>query len=237
MDLAEGQAVETRDVVPGVVRVHPVLEQHRLLPCRQRERVGDRGNSVVATRNRLAGQSGGHDGGEFADRSAAEHRRIVEVGAVLDVDRGHHLERIERGATEIEEVVGDTDAVETEHVAPDLAATAISIGVAGATAPTPCRWNRIGAGEQRWIGLRAGGEGHSRRRRTRRRPGSHGPEGVSAAADAIRLDPDRCRRSFDTRRSARSFVFGSYPTSASSLATSASSTSSSSSSSASSRVL
>ena len=121
--------------------VGPVLEEHRLFSGGQW--------CVVQRRDRIVASGSGRDGhdvGQLADRPVAEHGGVVEVGAELGVDRRDDLERRERCAAEIEEVVGHAHRLEPEDLGPDLAQSRLDRSWLGSTRRSPRRCNRVGAG-------------------------------------------------------------------------------------------
>ena len=97
-----------------------MVEEHRLLTRRQRRTVdvGDPHLRARAPAVRVDRPVDQHC--QLTDRAGVEDGGIIECCAHRVRHRCDHLERSERISTEIEEVVGDADLFEAQHLGPDL---------------------------------------------------------------------------------------------------------------------
>ncbi|NIL77569.1 hypothetical protein RhoFasB10_03714 [Rhodococcus sp. B10] len=170
------QSHRKRNVVRRRRRVELVDEPHPLLRLRQRNsiRTGhrnqrrprvDRGESARPCRQHLDGRG-------------LEQRAHADVRAERTVDSRRHTRRTQRIAAEVEEVVVESDVVDTQHLAEHLSDGDLGVGDRFATL-SPAAQIRCGqrpaielAGRGQWNGV----EQHERRRnhvRRQRRGGLH----------------------------------------------------------------
>ena len=108
-------------------------------------------------RSGALGQGPVDDGGQFPDGPGPEDGGIVQIGPERCVDHGDHVECVQRGPAQVEEVVGDPDHLEPEQLGPDLADPCLDRGRGfdplGTVTMEPSR-----RGQLRHVGLGAGGQ-------------------------------------------------------------------------------
>ncbi|OQM80787.1 hypothetical protein B0E55_02925 [Rhodococcus sp. 66b] len=137
-----GEPDRERKVVRGRRRIETVDEPHALLCKRERDnlgtRLGDqRGELPGVTRHRLgAGRQG-------SDRGGLEKLSNAELHSQGGTHAGHQLCCNQRVSTEFEEVVVDTDALDTENVGKDVSDNPLDFG-AGLAVLLRTREHRLG---------------------------------------------------------------------------------------------